>query len=306
MSLVPELTLTGAEQQGQRFMTHAGATSLQALRKITATTLIKTSFTPNLIINNHTITRPPYDVYSKGAQNPVSLLIGSNADEGQIFIAGHKITPKNIDQVLEQEGFPNIMVWLLGPKTPATDAEARAAAANFNTDIRFRWDMWTWARLASKDNRQKIFLHKFDRVPPYPTGSIYAGLGAAHGMEMPYVFGHLDQRPAAWTAGDRRLSEDMSAYWTNFAKYGDPNGSGLPTWPEYSHANPQLMYLGLQLRPGPVENQAHLKQIGRFYSVARFVMQHTYMVITGAILLLIVIILALAMAIRRWRLQQTK
>ena len=36
----------------------------------------------------------------------------------------------------------------------------------------------------------------------------------------------------------------MVTYWTNFAKYGDPNGKGIAKWPAFSDAHPEYYVLG--------------------------------------------------------------
>ena len=33
---------------------------------------------------------------------------------------------------------------------------------------------------------------------------------------------------------DRTVSEQAQAYWANFARTGDPNGGGLPAWPQFT------------------------------------------------------------------------
>ncbi|HEV7164041.1 MAG TPA: carboxylesterase family protein [Gammaproteobacteria bacterium] len=300
LELAPDLHLAGAEQAGLGFSARAGATSLQALRKVPAAELMKTWFSTNLIVDGYALTEEPYDAYRDGRENDVSILIGSNADEGRLFTAGRRITPGNFTQELDDD-FPGLLVWLIAPKSGDTDEAALTAAARFETDMRFRWDMITWARLAAGHGGHNVFLYQFDRTPPYPPGSRYAGLGATHGMEMPYVFDHLDLLAAPWTAEDHLLAEDMSDYWTNFAKSGDPNGQGLPAWPEYKRANTQAMYLGNTIRSGPVEDQGELKRISFVYTTARYAVKHVYLILTGAILLLILLILGLAVAVRRWR-----
>ncbi|WAQ93576.1 EST2E-like protein [Mya arenaria] len=64
---------------------------------------------------------------------------------------------------------------------------------------------------------------------------------ATHGEELPYVFGyHLDNE--TWFNAtdyeppekELEVSEKVMTYWTNFAKFGDPNGDGPVTWPKYT------------------------------------------------------------------------
>jgi para-nitrobenzyl esterase len=70
-------------------------------------------------------------------------------------------------------------------------------------------------------------------------------MGTFHSDDIEYVFGTLDSRPdAVWRPEDRKLSDQMGQYWTNFARTGNPNGPGLPNWPTSTAADQfQVMHL---------------------------------------------------------------
>jgi para-nitrobenzyl esterase len=85
------------------------------------------------------------------------------------------------------------------------------------------------------------YLFFFTQNPPGPAGE--ADLPATHASEVPYVFNNLGQLPlfpdgsdpelAAASSDDLAVADRMSSYWVNFARNGDPNGPGLPTWLPY-------------------------------------------------------------------------
>ena len=78
---------------------------------------------------------------------------------------------------------------------------------------------------------------------------------AFHSDEIEYVFGALESRPGArWRDQDRKLSERMRSYWTNFAKRGDPNGAGLPVWPKAGREE-KLLRLGDTISVGAETQQ---------------------------------------------------
>lgn len=80
--------------------------------------------------------------------------------------------------------------------------------------------------------------------------------GAGHGVEVPFIFGVLRERPeisrpqtAALAPEDFAWGDRVRQYWINFARTGDPNGPGLPAWPAYRPETDQAMVLGETFAP---------------------------------------------------------
>ena len=58
--------------------------------------------------------------------------------------------------------------------------------------------------------------------------------GAAHASELQYLFKLPPSVPL--TTERRELSDDMVRYWTQFARFGDPNSNSTPSWLPYNQA----------------------------------------------------------------------
>jgi para-nitrobenzyl esterase len=85
------------------------------------------------------------------------------------------------------------------------------------------------------------------------------------------VFRHLDQNllGTQFTDEDKKLSEVMATYWTNFAKRGNPNGEGLPQWPVFNDREPTVLYLHSKPSVGPVANRDKLTVLDEYYAWKR-------------------------------------
>lgn len=64
--------------------------------------------------------------------------------------------------------------------------------------------------------------------------------GAFHSAELWYTFGTLDRAWRPFTEHDRELSNQMLSYWTNFMKYGNPNGEGISDWKRCTCESPYV------------------------------------------------------------------
>jgi para-nitrobenzyl esterase len=235
LQLAPAYLLANAEQDGRVYASSVGAGSIAELRKLPVTELLKgkAGSVSHPVIEPYVLPAAPYDAFSSGAYNDVPLLVGFNADEARAFVDVGQVKAVTFAADITRS-FGSLPPPLMEAYPHTTDAQARQARLELERDLRFGWDMWAWARLQVQSGRGSVYFYYFEQRPPFPKGSIYEAWGASHFAELWYMFDHLDQNAWRWSAQDRQLAGQMSNYWANFAKHGDPNGDGLPLWPNFN------------------------------------------------------------------------
>lgn len=205
----PMTGLATAQQQGLKFALEKGASSLAAIRRLSAETLQPSRganavrFTP--VIDGHVLPLAPDAAIEAGRSADIPVLAGFNADEGSSSAT-----------------------------YPTSDPEPERN--------RWRANLDAWARLRATGGRAPTYAYYFSHVSPGPQAGRWR---AFHSSEIPYVFGTFSAAPArGYTDADLKLSETMARYWTNFVRQGDPNGPNLPRWPAYKTDSPALITFG--------------------------------------------------------------
>ncbi|MEI7831172.1 MAG: carboxylesterase family protein [Prolixibacteraceae bacterium] len=85
----------------------------------------------------------------------------------------------------------------------------------------------------------KAYAYEFVRALPGDTAKAF------HSAELWYVFHTLESCWRPFTEGDKVLSDYMVDTWTNFVKFGDPNGKDKEIWRPYTKENQQFMIFKL-------------------------------------------------------------
>ncbi len=259
--------LVDAERSGAEFAKTVGAASIADLRKVPAKELLAATrglFWP--IVDGWIIPSDQYAIYEKKQFNDTPVLVGYNSDEGATF--SHDRMPKDyIDSVHRRYGrFADSLLKIY----PTDDKSVPKTARDLSRDAAFGWHTWTWARMQTSMGKSKAYYYYFDQHPDYPADSPQAGHGSPHGMEVEYVFEHVTGGATGKpSATDLAISDAMATYWTNFAKYGDPNGKGMPEWPAFSEQRPELMYFAGTPHVGPIPNAEGLKVLDAYFAWRR-------------------------------------
>ena len=166
-----------------------------------------------------------------GTHLSIPTLIGSNRDENKLFmafdsrlvrkVAGFPVWAKD-HAAYDREATYRSAWW----KTTAVDELASALTKGGADVYAYRWD---W-----RDEGRRFGLVDISQL-----------LGAAHGLEIPFVFGNFDVGAQGRLLYSRdnapariALSEAMITYWTQFARSGKPTPStdALPVWQPWTDA----------------------------------------------------------------------
>ncbi len=171
--------------------------------------------------------------------NRVPLLVGSNRDEMKLFLA------------LSEEHVRYRFGLLPAPRNP----ERYALLSRYHSD---NWKAvgvdLPLAVISDSAADTPLYAYRFDwdEMRRNSLVDLPELLGAAHALELDFLFGPLVARvvPGVFHSGNRQsrqnLGRSLRDYWAGFAYSGQPGSgrsSGQPAWPRWSSTEPQVMFL---------------------------------------------------------------
>jgi para-nitrobenzyl esterase len=232
------------------FVTFLGAKSLSELRAIPVDKILDAVKTKHAgfstVVDGKLLTEPVPDTYAAGKQAHVPLLAGWNRDEGSWMANGMTAEKwKGMAAGMFKDRAAEFLTLYPG----ATDEQAIESSGAYGGDAFIALSTWKWLEAHRKTGDSPVYRYHFElRATP---SKYHPGTFAFHSDDIEYVFGTLDTRPGFTVRPeDRKLSDQVMSYWTNFAKTGDPNGADLPPWPKYDKDD-SLIHLDATITSGP-------------------------------------------------------
>ena len=247
--------LAMAEKVGAAFAESAGAPTLAALRAMPAQQLLDATKKPGTwffaVQDGYVLPNIPASMYADGKQARIPLLAGWNSHEGHYKqILG--------DSDPTTDSFAAALQKLYGDQAAAAQqaysGDVAQAATALASDRFINYGTWKWIDTHARTSGKPVYRYYYSRPRP-------GDQGAAHSAEIEYAMGNLNlNKVYAWTDEDRALSAVMQGYFANFIKTGNPNGAGLPEWPQASSgAGSRLMHLDATSRAVTADDDARFQ-----------------------------------------------
>jgi para-nitrobenzyl esterase len=209
------------------------------------------------VVDGRTLPTDPFDPVDPGVSATVPLMVGSVETESVPYTAPQDAywTTTDLDDaalrarvqrilgVADAEAARIIALYRQG-RPQASNANLAQIVASDAGSTRTAANVIAEHKAAPR--KAPVYLYGFDWYSPLRDGRIRA----MHGMELPFVFDHVDA--ATWMTGsgpDRQaLADQMSAAWVAFARTGDPNHKRLPHWDAFDAQRRPTMVFGRECR----------------------------------------------------------
>ena len=247
-----------AEETGERLAQdlHVANDSDTAahLRAISAAEILKTwgqdrAIGFSAIVDGWVVPEQPAKAFAAGTEMAIPVLVGSNADEATVFGNG---SPTSLNEYLS---------YLRADTGPYSGQELAAFPATTDAQVpgrylqlrneSFAYGAYSMARALARIG-QRTYLYKLS----YRPAGQRATLGAFHGEELYFL---SDAFPSDWKATEKDASfgASLRAYWTQFAKTGDPNSAATPQWPPYEVRTDPYLDLSTTIQLKQVQARIH-------------------------------------------------
>jgi para-nitrobenzyl esterase len=203
--------------------------SLACLRALPVSVLLEHSAGFGPIVDGAFVPDQPRTLYDNGDFSKVPYILGSNADEGTLFLVLNPPVETEEEYLAALQTRYGERADAIAAVYPADDFDnPNDALARVVGDSGLVCGTYDSARRAAASGAN-VYLYNFAR--PVLT-DLLPFLRATHGAEIAFVFGSAE----APTAEDEALGVSMQGYWSRFAHTGDPNSAGALEWPLYDDA----------------------------------------------------------------------
>jgi para-nitrobenzyl esterase len=173
-------------------------------------------------VDGEILPEPPLEAIRRGVAADIDLLVGSNLEETRLFL----LTSGGLDNITA-ESLPGMAAayglskdGLDAYRAAFPDASPGDLFSAIQTDWYWRIPAVRMAEAHAQSTRARTFMYEFAWRSPQMGGR----LGAAHGVEIPFVFDTLGlgTEPLLGPNPPQVLAEVMHSSWVSFAKTGQP------------------------------------------------------------------------------------